>query len=127
MNKKKFCEWARFVRPHLDLYLDLGFAMLRTKLMVERYELQCREYIGLAWRFMRWSGHVRLYSPHRHLRFDIVGIHRPDRLDALLVASAKLREYLESPASTVAGFDVPDEIWVPFCREIDKDNTTPDS
>lgn len=44
------------------------------------------------------------------------------RLEPLLAAALTVREYLESPACAVKGFDVPDEIWVPFCQAIDAAN-----
>lgn len=53
------------MRPHLDIYIDLGIAMLKTSVMVERYERQWREYIGLYWRLFKWDGYIRLYSPYR--------------------------------------------------------------
>jgi hypothetical protein len=59
---------ACLVRPHLDLYVDIGFAVIRTAVMVERYESMCREYIALEWRFLGFHGRFRLYSPYRMLR-----------------------------------------------------------
>lgn len=37
----------------------------------------------------------------------------------LLTASRNLRNYLESESCIVEGFDIPDEIWIPFCDAIE--------
>lgn len=49
--------------PCLHLVLDLGFLSLRTSVMYERYETQTKEWIALDWRFFKWNGSFRLYTP----------------------------------------------------------------
>lgn len=39
---------------------------------------------------------------------------------SLIESAQKLREYLEGPACVIPGFDVPDEIWRPFCEALDR-------
>jgi len=41
---------------------------------------------------------------------------------SLLAASVALKEYLESPACTVPGFDIPDEIWMPFADAVEAED-----
>ena len=36
----------------------------------------------------------------------------------LLAVSVALKEYLESPACTIPGFDIPDAIWTPFADAV---------
>lgn len=50
---------------------------------------------------------------------------RANQCARLLSAAQVLREYLESPACLVCGFDVPDEIWRPFTDAIDNPNLSP--
>jgi hypothetical protein len=38
---------------------------------------------------------------------------------SLLAASVALKEYLESPACTIPGFDIPDRIWMPFADAVE--------
>lgn len=38
---------------------------------------------------------------------------------SLLAASVALKEYLESPACVIPGFDVPDAIWMPFADAVE--------
>jgi len=38
---------------------------------------------------------------------------------SLSAASVALKEYLESPACTIPGFDIPDAIWMPFADAVD--------
>jgi hypothetical protein len=42
---------------------------------------------------------------------------------SLLAASVALKEYLEGPACTLPGFDIPDEVWRPFTDAINKENS----
>lgn len=46
-----------------------------------------------------------------------------EMVSKLIDASNAIRGYLESPACVVMGFDVPDEIWIPFTRVTESPNT----
>ena len=41
---------------------------------------------------------------------------------SLLDASVALKEYLESPACTIPGFDIPDAIWMPFADAVEAED-----
>jgi hypothetical protein len=42
--------------------------------------------------------------------------------ERLREVAQRLREHIESPACMVLGFDVPDEIWLPFTATLDLSN-----
>jgi hypothetical protein len=41
---------------------------------------------------------------------------------SLLAASVALKKYLESPACTIPGFDIPDAIWMPFADVVEAED-----
>ena len=50
----------------------------------------------------------------------------PVRSEPVLAAAIAVREYLESTeAICCSKFDIPDAVWVPFCKAIDTANTPP--
>jgi hypothetical protein len=57
-------RWRNWM-PCLDLELELGFARFATELMYYREEWDEMCYVMLAWRFLRWKGMFRLYTPRR--------------------------------------------------------------
>jgi hypothetical protein len=55
-------RWRNWM-PCLDLRLDLGFVWFETEVMYYNDHLDAMCYVMLAWRFLRWHGVFRLYTP----------------------------------------------------------------
>ena len=41
---------------------------------------------------------------------------------SLLAASVAIKDYLESPACAIPGFDIPDAIWMPFAYAVEAED-----
>ena len=69
MKKHKGNEMKkrRFNLPYLSIFFDVGFLVLRTDLMAHSAKTRTFNYIVLEWKFFKWSGQLRLYSPDYRL------------------------------------------------------------